>query len=266
MTIPLHERIAEDLRGRIAAGELAVGDSLPSEAQLQAQWQGSRGPVRQALAALRAEGMIGGGPGKPPVVRRRTTTQPFDSFLSFSRWVRQLGRTAGQRTLELAVRPAPSHIADALALDEGEPVVQLLRLRLLDGAPTMLERSTFVLPYGRSLFDHDLDSGSIYEYLIGLGLEIGVARHVIDAVTADEIDTDLLDVLPGAPLLRERRLACSADGSPFEYSDDRYRPDLVSFTIDNAPDARPSPGRRWRSAGDRPETLSAFAIPDEVVR
>lgn len=100
---------------------------------------------------------------------------------------------------------------------EGEPVVELLRLRLLDGTPVMVERTTFAWPVGRLPFDHDCD-----------------------AVGADPVDADLLGLPPGTPLLRERRHTTSAAGEPIEYSDDRYRPDAVSFTIDNSQRARPA--------------------------
>ncbi|MFG1923049.1 GntR family transcriptional regulator [Cryptosporangium sp. NPDC048952] len=236
----LHRRIADDLRRRIATGELAVGDALPSESQLCDEWDASRGPVRQALAALRAEGLIGGGRGRPPVVRAERLAQPFEDFLSFSRWARQLGRVPGQHTLEVARRPVTREAADVLGLDEGEHVVQVLRQRLLDGAPVMVERTTFVAPVGQLLFDFDCDSGSLYEYLIGRGVDLSVARHVFDAVPADDTDATLLDVDPGAPLLRERRRACTADGEPLEYSDDRYRSDLVTFTIENARQSVPA--------------------------
>ncbi|MFF0250366.1 GntR family transcriptional regulator [Streptosporangium sandarakinum] len=237
---PLHERIASDLRRRIVSGELPVGAAVPSESQLCEEWGASRGPVRQALAALRAEGLVGGGRGKPPVVRSQAISQPFETFLSFSRWARGMGRTPGQRTLEIARRPASPEASDALGLDEGEPVVQVLRLRLLDGLPTMIERTTFVWPVGRLLFDHDCDSGSVFAYLSSQGVDLSVARHVIDAITADDTDAALLKISPGAPLLRERRRTSSATGEPIEYSDDRYRPDIVSFTIENSQQAHPA--------------------------
>jgi GntR family transcriptional regulator len=243
---PLHEQIAADLRRRISVGELPVGEPVPSEARLCAQWHGSRAPVRQALATLRAEGLIGGGRGKPPLVRRRSLSQPFDTFLSFSRWARELGHVPGQRTVEIALRSASAEVAEALEIKKGQRVVQLLRLRLLDERPTMIERTTFVERYGRMLFDHDCDAGSIYGYLIGRGLDVGVARHVIDAVGADETDVRLLGVSPGAPLLRERRLARTADSAPFEYSEDRYRPDIVTFAIDNQPMAPPMLQRAYK--------------------
>lgn len=234
MAAPLHRQVADDLRRRIATGALAVGDPLPSEAQLCAAYGVSRGTVRQALATLRAEGAVGGGQGKPPVVRARPIAQPFETFLSFSAWAHAVGRTPGQRTLEVARRPAPPEAADGLGLEEGAVVVQVLRLRLLDGRPAMVERTSFVEPVGRLLFDFDPDSGSLYQHLTDHGVDLAVARHVFDAVAADGTDADLLDVASGAPLLRERRRTTSRDGEPLEWSDDRYRPDLVTFTIENA--------------------------------
>src|ERR1700754_5101674 len=177
----LHQRIADELRRRIATGALPVGTALPSEAQLCQEMGASRGPVRQALGALRAEGLIGGGRGKPPVVRAQPVAQPFSTFMSFSKWAEQIGRTPGQRTLEIARRGAHREAADSLGLDEGDPVIQILRLRLLDGEPTMIERTTFVEPVGRLLFDADLDGGSIYAYLLSHGVDLSVPRHVFDA-------------------------------------------------------------------------------------
>jgi GntR family transcriptional regulator len=202
--------------------------------------------------------MIGGGRGKPPVVRRQALSQPFETFLSFTRWARDLGRTPGQRTMEVARRPASAAIADELDVDEGDPVVQVLRLRLLDDRPTMIERTTFVEPVGRLLFDHDCDSGSIYAYLGSRGVDMSLAHHLVDAVAADETDSELLGIAAGAPLLRERRRASSTDGSPVEYSDDRYRPDLVSFTIENSQRSRPSLTRNWtpRLLNSRKESVS----------
>lgn len=243
MTMPLHERIASDLRDRIVSGSIAVGEPVPSEAELQEQWRGSRAPVRQALATLRAEGLIAGGRGRRPLVQKHQVSQPFDTMVSFTNWVRLLGCTPGQRTIEIARRPADTAVADHLEIEEGEPVVQLVRLRSMDDEPVMVERTSFKLAYGVSLFEHDPDAGSIYAHLIGRGLEVGVARHVVDAVPAGDMDSELLGVDVGTPLLREQRTAHTVGGEIFEFSDDRYRGDRVSFTIHNTPEGRSALGR-----------------------
>jgi GntR family transcriptional regulator len=231
---PLHVRIAENLRGRILRGELPPGTTLPSEARLCAQFQASRGTIRSALNTLRREGLIGGGQGRPPTVRDTSLGQPFETLISFSSWANEGGHVPGQRTIEVARRGASAAAAEVLGVEEGTPVVDILRLRLLDGRPAMLERSSFVESVGRLLFDFDPDSGSIYAFLISRGVELNKARHTFDAVAADETDAELLDVEVGSPLLRERRRAMADDGTPLESADDRYRPDRVTFTIDNA--------------------------------
>ena len=78
MGTPLHRTLADELRTRIRGGALGAGALLPSEAELCREFSTSRGPVRQALAALRDEGLIGGGQGRRPVVLDTVPAQPFD--------------------------------------------------------------------------------------------------------------------------------------------------------------------------------------------
>jgi GntR family transcriptional regulator len=234
MSLPMHARVADELRGRIDRGELVPGAALPSEAQLCVQFQASRGTIRSALATLRREGLIDGSQGRPPVVRDTVPSQPFENLMSFTAWAEQLGRKPGQRTIEVARRAVSGPAACELGLEPGTVAVDILRVRLLDGEPVMVERATFVEPVGRLLFDFDPDSGSIYAYLTAEGIDLRSARHTFDAVPAGELESELLGVPVGTPLLRERRRVTSADGSPLEYGDDRYRPDRVTFTIDNS--------------------------------
>jgi GntR family transcriptional regulator len=205
MSLPIHARVAGELRGRIDRGELAAGAALPSEAQLCEEFGASRGTIRSALAALRREGRIDGSQGRPPVVRDAVASQPFENLLSFTAWAEELGRAPGQRTIELARRAVSGPAARELGLEPGALGVDILRVRLLDGEPVMIERATFVEPVGRLLFDFDPDSGSIYAHLAAQGVDLRSARHTFDAVPAGELDAEFLRVPVGAPLLRERR-------------------------------------------------------------
>lgn len=239
-SLPLHQRLSEEFRERIRSGVWAAGSQLPSEAELCREFGTSRGPVRQALAALRAEGTVTGGRGKPPMVRGEVHSQSFSTFMSFTEWAHSIGRVPGQRTLEVARRAPGAEAARQLELEAGDAVVEVLRLRTLDGVPAMIERTSFVLEVGRLLFDFDPDTGSIFAYLKGQGVDLSRARHTIDAVAADAQDAELLEREPGIPLLRERRVTLSEDGRKLEYSDDRYLPELTNFTVDNSVQQRTS--------------------------
>ena len=156
--LPRHAVIAQALRDQIRDGSLTSGSPLPSEARLMERFAVSRGTVRQALAALRAEGLIAVSRGRVPVVRRSGLVQSFDTLVSFSRWAAQLGRVPSARTLELTRRPADAETA------------------------------------GRVLLDCDLDHGSVYEQLAERGVRLVEARQTISAIAAGARDSELLAI------------------------------------------------------------------------
>jgi GntR family transcriptional regulator len=223
--------IASSLRRDIDSGALGPGAALPSEAELSARFAVSRGTVRQALAALRAEGLISGGRGRSPRVTRSILAQSFDQMVSFSAWAERLGRTPSARTLELARRPVGAEAARKLGVEIGRPVFQYKRLRLLDGEPAMVEVTTFLEWIGRLLLDCDLDGGSVYAQLGERGVNFGEAHQSIGAVAASAEQSGLLGVARRAPLLEVRRHVFDPEGVPLEWSYDTYRGDAFAITV-----------------------------------
>ncbi|MBQ0848004.1 GntR family transcriptional regulator [Streptomyces sp. BH-SS-21] len=65
----LYQQVAAAIREAILSGEFTPDSLLPSEAQLMARYQVSRPTVRNAVAALRAEGLIDVRHGKGSFVR-----------------------------------------------------------------------------------------------------------------------------------------------------------------------------------------------------
>ena len=231
--LPRHALIAQDLRTQIRDGSLAAGAPLPSEAKLMEQFSVSRGTVRHALAALRAEGLIMVSRGRVPVVRRGGLVQNFDTLVSFSRWAQQIGRVPSARTTELARRPCDAETAEQLAIEPGTPVFAYTRVRLMDGEPVLVERSNFVESAGRLLLDFDLDHRSVYEQLADNGIELVEAQQTISAITATTDDAALLKIPRRSPVLAVRRRASTVDGTVVEWSHDHYRADMFEITIHN---------------------------------
>jgi GntR family transcriptional regulator len=229
-----HAVIAATLREEIRSGQLAPGSAVASEAELSERFKVSRGTVRQALAALRSEGLITGGRGRRPVVSRPALAQSFDELISFSAWAEGLGRTPQARTLELARRPATRHDAATLGLLAGTNVYQYKRLRLLDGEPMMIELSTFIEPIGKLLLDCDLDAGSVYAQLGARGVVFSEATHTIAAVAASSDQSLLLKVPRRSPLLEVTRVVFDPSGQRVELARDTYRGDAFQITLHNA--------------------------------
>ncbi|MER7992028.1 GntR family transcriptional regulator [Micromonospora chalcea] len=55
---PRYRAIADELRERIESGAIPPGTLLPTESTLTAEFRAARGTVRQAIAALRADGYV----------------------------------------------------------------------------------------------------------------------------------------------------------------------------------------------------------------
>lgn len=229
-----HAAIADGIRAKITSGELAAGDSVPSESELVKSTGASRGTVRRAIATLIQEGLIHTSQGRRPTVSARAFHQSIDSFFSFSSWVRSMGKRPGQYTVEIARRRTAESNSPPASTPDSEFVVELIRLRLIDDKPVMVERTTFHDMAGRFLLQFDTDSGSIYEHLIGNDVPLDEADHVLDVASANEQDSELLDVEVGTPLLCVKRTTYSHEGAVLEYSEDRYRPDRVNFVLHNS--------------------------------
>lgn len=219
------------MRGSDGVGELKPGDELPSEAQLCRQFATARGTVRQAVALLRQEGMVSSGQGRRSRVLDTVPTQSFEDNLSFTQWCMASGVEPGQQTQWVTRQRADARMAMLLDQPEGANMVSVLRLRLMDGVPAMVERLNYPLEVGIHILTFDTDSGSIYQHLRDKGVDIDSATRTIDAMPADATDAELLNVAEGTPLLRVRRRAFASDRTPVGASDDRYLCDKASITV-----------------------------------
>jgi GntR family transcriptional regulator len=233
-TTSLYRKVADDLRAAIAAGNYPPGTRLPSESDLAERYAVSRGTVRQAFAALRADGVIASRRGARRIVLGGPQLQSFGELLSFSRWAKAIGERPSGRVVDITRREAKPSEAEQLGLPPGAVIYHLARVRMLSGQPVMIERTAFPGRVGALVAGIDADRESIYERLKELGVVFADAEHVIDAVPASTDDARLLGCRPRAPLLRERRRTTDPAGVPLEWSEDRYLGSAVAFTVHNS--------------------------------
>ncbi len=69
----LYEKIVEQIERRILAGEIKVGDQLPSERELAEQFGVSRTAVREAVKALSQKGLLEVHPGRGTFITNGTS-------------------------------------------------------------------------------------------------------------------------------------------------------------------------------------------------
>lgn len=230
-----HEEIADELRRAIDREVYTVGSRLPSESELATHYGVSRGTVRQAVASLTAEGLIGSRQGARRVVLASRRSQSFEELRSFAQWARAMGREATGHVVTQEYRPATQEDTVRLQLPAGTRVLHVLRVRGLDGEPVLLERTVYADWIAPAVEAIEPDCASVTQRLYDdTGLVFAYGEHIIDAVACGAQDAELLGVRRTSPLLRVRRVTTTREGRPVEWSDDRYRPDAVSFSVHNS--------------------------------
>src|SRR6266576_3724256 len=112
----LYRKVAEDIKAAIAAGGYAAGTRMPSEHELAERYSVSRGTVRQAFAALLADGIVASRRGARRVGVGGPRVQSFGELLSFSRWARAMGEVPCGQVIAIRRREAKPAEAERLAL------------------------------------------------------------------------------------------------------------------------------------------------------
>jgi GntR family transcriptional regulator len=227
---PLYRRVRDALAGMIERGELGRGQQLPSERSLCEQFDMSRVTIRKALSVLSDEGVIDAVPGRGWFVADGTVSDPRHMLKSFSALAAVRGLAVSSRVLAHAVRPASFDEADWLQIVPGADVVQLDRLRSLDGLPVCIERSLLPLAVCAELASADFSTASLYQTIrTGSGLIPTRAECQVEARKATADDAALLGMDPADPVLVTEQLTYDQRGGILEGSVTTFRGDRHRF-------------------------------------
>jgi GntR family transcriptional regulator len=232
MSRPVHRSIRDDLRLRLSTGEWSAGQRLPSETDLAARYGVARMTIRQAVGALASEGVVVRRQGLGTFAAEQLPARSADGLMSFTESMRMQGRDVATRLVAASVEQPPSAARDALRLGGSAAAVLVRRLRTLDGCPVAVQSSW--LPFARfaGLDSEPLLNGSLYAMLEDrYGVQIVRARQAIIAAAADGDDAGLLELQPGAPVLRITRTTYDSSNIAIEYGISAMRPGYPVETV-----------------------------------
>ncbi|WP_029430662.1 GntR family transcriptional regulator [Blastococcus sp. URHD0036] len=234
---PKYLSVREHLRRRVSA--MPEQTLLPPEPVLCAEYGVSRITLRRAVDGLVADGHLVREQGRGTFVKRPGIRHEYrESFVhriaGWSSVMTEQGAQVGTTVLTQRVVPAPVPVAAELDIDVADDVVELVRLRSVDGLPNHVAHS--FLPAGRfpGTVDADLDDGSLYDLLRArYDADLAHARIVVDVGTATPEEAEQLHIVAGSPLLVVRTTVRDSTGRPLVHSFSRLRPDVsrVEFEV-----------------------------------
>ncbi|MYT90057.1 UTRA domain-containing protein [Streptomyces sp. SID8359] len=243
---PKYQRIADELRDAIQAGQYRPGDRLPGENDLMAEHGVARMTARQALGVLQSEGIVESRKGAGVFVRSfRPLRRQGIQRLARSQWgegrsvwsVDTEDRTLVVDRVRVAEQGAPEHVARVLGVEEGGPVCVRSRRFVLDGKPVLLATSYLPagLVAGSAVTQEDTGPGGTYARLAELGSEPVHFREEIRSRMPTAAEAEQLKLPTGTPVMLVCRTAFTAEGRAVEVNEMIL--DSASYILEYAFDA-----------------------------
>jgi len=230
-----HERprfrlVADELRRRILAGAIPPGSLLPSEAALIAEFGVARGTIREALALLRAEGLVvtehGRGTYARPVMPvrrlgadryRREVDQITGAGPAETSFTRDQGIAWADYRLDKEFRevPASSALAELLEVEPGTMLLERRFLFRAMGVPQQTSVSYYPLDMvaGTPVADpaNEPWPGGNIAQLRTLGIEVTSVRERVRARMPMPDEIEALNIPGGVPVLTITRRMYARD-------------------------------------------------------
>jgi len=234
---PLYIQIKAALKKKILSGEYAPNERMPSESELMAQFDVSRITVRQALRDLNAEGLVFTSQGKGTFASKPKAMQDVQHLQGFEEAMTAKGYDASARILSVREITPNKDVQDKLNITGKDGVIEVTRVRYLNGDPVSLDTSFFPVIIGKQLLSKDL-TGDIFPLLENdLRLPLGKAEISLEARPAEQEIAKELDIKEGAPIMWIQRLVRDIHGHAIDYEYLAIRGDSYQyhFEIDRQP-------------------------------
>jgi GntR family transcriptional regulator len=225
VALPRYEQVRDKLLEEFGHGQDL---RLPSERELADHFSVSRMTVRQAIAALAAEGHVRAMHGIGTYISREPIAKTH-ALTSFTQDMIARGLTPASRVLSARAEEVGEHGDDELGLAPGDEVYVIERLRTGDGDPMCIERVRMPAKLVPGLLSENLEN-SLYETLsIHYRIRIVSATQQLRAVLLRTDEAELLGAPRRSPALLATRVGRDARGRAIEVASTTYRGDRFTF-------------------------------------
>lgn len=227
--VPLYVQIRRRLLSLIA-GWPDPAKRFYTDEELCQRFGVARMTVRTAIREFVDEGLLTRSRGAGTFVAFEKVDERFSPRMDFiDQWA-----TRG-RPLQLGIRrleelPAPGPFAIALGISTGEPVVFVERLRSAGPVPVSIDYRYILPDAATHISAGAARKRSLLDLLSG-AVELDHADMTIEADVAEGATADILELMPGDPVLVRGLVYSETSGRPVMAGMSFYRPDQTSYSI-----------------------------------
>ena len=230
--IVVWKRIADTLSTEIRDRAFTATGRLPSESELAARFGVNRHTLRQAVAALQAEGLVRIEPGRGTFVQHELLDYALSRRTRFTENLQRQGLLPSKQLLAAREMPAPERAALALKLNQGEKVLMVEMLDEANDRPIALATAYYPAERFGGLLDM-LGSGTrTTEILRHFGVQDYVrAESRITTQMPSSETARLLKQPVTRPVLCVECLDADMQGRPIKYGETVFCGDHVQLVV-----------------------------------
>lgn len=233
---PLYHRIYSVLRERITNNYYALGELMPTEAELSESFGASRITVRKAMEMLAQEGLVTRSRGRGTFASRNGEGQDLASSVvsdvsGLLSYLNAVGQGTAVRVLGLDRGEAPPRIAAQFGLPRSTAFIRAMRVRELGSSSYSLSISYLLPAIGERLTKADLESRTMIDLVQREGATVEQVEQTMTATLADEVAAQALGLPVGAPLMRVNRVFYDAGLRPFYVAEILYRAERYQYRL-----------------------------------
>ncbi|MBO0471213.1 GntR family transcriptional regulator [Enterococcus sp. DIV0242_7C1] len=234
---PKYEEIADTIRERIKNNVYKADTLLPNQTDLVKEFGVSRMTVKKAIGILVMEGLLYSQRGSGTKVLNRSfwdkDTSPANEYGGLSKQMDERHKDLKSQVILFEVEFPTQEVQERLAISEEQPVYKIIRLRILENEPFILEHTYMPCDLVPGLTT-DILKKSIYTYVKEeLSLNFAGAYRNIQASKSDEYDQNYLNCKIDDPVLEVQQVVYLKNGRPIEFSCSRNRYDQRGYSILN---------------------------------
>ena len=226
---PMYKQVASIISEGIRKGELKAGEKLPSEFELMKDFKVSRVTIRGAVSELVADGLLARSQGKGTFVSPQKKLQSANDTTGLTDSCRQAGKVLKSQVLSVEYT-YPTHAdSEFLDVDESQQVIEIRRLRYIDGHPSILE--TLYFPRRYDFLTHENLDGSVFSILNAHGITIQNSKRTLEISNASPNEAGLLEIKRNSPLLLFKDYQSDGQGRPLFVCKQLYNTQNMIFYL-----------------------------------
>ncbi|GAB6092498.1 GntR family transcriptional regulator [Furfurilactobacillus curtus] len=230
-----YQYVVSQIQKRIENGLYPPQSLLPKQEELASEFSVSKMTIKRALDVLTHDGQIFKKSGLGTIVLGGTDLlesrdAPANAFDGLT--MQQGSAHVTSKIIRFtSTSNVPEIVYQRLSLATTTPLYDIIRLRLLDGQPFILEHTYMPVEMMPSLSE-SVVKGSIYRYLHeDLKIDFGGARRRIQAAEAMDLDVKYLGAKINTPILEIEQVVWTSLGKNIEYSKSRNLYDTRAYNI-----------------------------------